>query len=145
MERLHREFARSCRRRTPLGVFVADIDHLSEINLRHGRETGDQVLVQTAHLMRSLLRRGDLLVRYGGEELMAVLPGSDLPVTRRVAERICARMADCAAPCEVSLSIGLSAYPECTSRTLEEFLRRVDSALAVAKCNGRNRVEAVHW
>jgi diguanylate cyclase (GGDEF)-like protein len=142
--RLRRELERACRRQVPLGLLVADLDHLGRINERYGTATGDAVLARTAERMRTLLRRADILVRYGGEELMAVLPGTPLSVTRKVAERICAAVAAQPDPVPVTLSVGVTGWPECREGQLEGFLARADSAVAVAKRNGRNRVEVVH-
>src|SRR6202022_2933647 len=72
----------------PLGVLLIDIDHFKTFNDNFGHGVGDQVLRLMANVLRDRLRETDLPARYGGEELIAVLPGADLATCVAVAERI---------------------------------------------------------
>ena len=70
------------------GVAVADIDHFKQYNDRHGHKAGDEVLVETAAFLRSLLRQEDAVVRTGGDELLLVVWGRESRSTRRALRRI---------------------------------------------------------
>ena len=72
----------------PLGVIMVDIDHFKRVNDVHGHLTGDVVLKNTADTVSSALRRDDFLIRYGGEEFLAVLPGAAAADVHVIAERI---------------------------------------------------------
>jgi diguanylate cyclase len=72
----------------PLSVLLIDIDHFKKFNDSFGHGVGDQVLRLMANVLRERLREYDLPARYGGEELIAVLPGADLATCAAVAERI---------------------------------------------------------
>src|SRR5215831_11748929 len=73
-ERLAFEFARASRYRTPLSCVMADVDHFKALNDRYGHAFGDKVLREVASVAREMLRDVDLIARYGGEELIALLP-----------------------------------------------------------------------
>jgi diguanylate cyclase (GGDEF)-like protein len=79
----------------PLSVLLIDIDHFKQFNDRFGHAVGDQVLRLMAGTLRERVREQDLPARYGGEELIAVLPGADLAVCEAVAERIRRSVAEC--------------------------------------------------
>ena len=72
----------------PLSVLLIDIDHFKSFNDKFGHGVGDQVLRLVAKALRDRVRDIDLPARYGGEELIAVLPGADLAACQAVAERI---------------------------------------------------------
>src|ERR1700760_112660 len=72
----------------PLSILLLDVDHFKNFNDKFGHQFGDEVLRLIARVLRDGLRSDDLAVRYGGEELLGILPGADLDVCFRVAERI---------------------------------------------------------
>lgn len=141
--RLDRRFVRSGPR-PQAGILILDIDHFKAINDRHGHEGGDLVLEAFAARMKAALRSTDLIARWGGEEFLAVLPGTDGPELLRIAERLRASLAETpfplpAGPLAVTASIG-AALMEPGAARFEEATQRADAALYAAKLQGRNRV-----
>jgi diguanylate cyclase (GGDEF)-like protein len=139
-----RLFAEHRREPRPIAVLLADIDHFKAVNDRHGHQAGDAIIREVARLLLQRLRTTDLVVRWGGEEFLAVLKGCDLAEARRIAEGL--RQAVAAAPVvagdlriPVTISIGVSQFagPEPT----ENMIARADKALYAAKRRGRDRVE----
>ena len=92
-ERGRAELKRAKRAGAPVSVILCDIDHFKSINDRYGHEAGDITLVQAAGVLRAALRESDALGRWGGEEFMAVLPGTDARGASHVAERMRAAIA----------------------------------------------------
>jgi diguanylate cyclase (GGDEF)-like protein len=143
-----RELARAVRAGQPLSVIVVDIDHFRPVNEQHGNRTGDEVLRKVADLIRSALRKEDMLVRYGGEEFLVMLPEVPGPGAVVVAGRV--RKAVEAEPINVdghslklTVSVGVSARLDEGPESIETLLQRADEALALAKQRGRNRVVAL--
>jgi len=91
-----REIARARRDRVPLSLVMFDLDHFKAVNDAHGHAMGDRVLVAIARIIRENLRAVDIAVRWGGEELLALLPGTDLAGAKLTAERIRVSVAACA-------------------------------------------------
>jgi diguanylate cyclase (GGDEF)-like protein len=127
----------------PFGVALFDIDHFKSLNDTAGHLAGDQALRQVASVIRRELREADMAYRYGGEELLVVLPAG----VRRVAaaaERIRKAVENAAIPhpgrpgpeTVVTLSVGVAA----AEGDAESFLRAADNALYKAKSEGRNRM-----
>jgi len=76
LQRLTEEFGRSVRSGDPLGVLMLDLDHFKAVNDTYGHLVGDRVLQTVVRAARQILREGDVLLRYGGEEFIIVLPGA---------------------------------------------------------------------
>ena len=146
IELADQELARSRRAGTPLSLMMLDLDHFKRVNDTFGHLTGDEVLVAFTRLIKDCVRRGDLLVRYGGEEFCVLLPGTTLAAAAALAERIraaCASQSLTAHSFKVSVSIGLTAYAGDSNTTLGDLLARADEALYLAKDEGRDRVIAL--
>lgn len=141
MERLDEEIHRSQRYDTPLCVCIADLDHFKRINDRHGHAVGDDVLRETAELLRQGLRASDVLVRLGGEEFLVILPGIDKSRAREAIDRLRQQIAQTTMSrpgLTLSLSAGVASWrPGETSHAL---LQRADEVLYRAKAEGRNLV-----
>jgi diguanylate cyclase len=128
-----------------LSLFMIDIDHFKQFNDRHGHQVGDQVLKLVAKVLQDGVRDGDLAARYGGEELIAVLPGAGLNTCREVAERIRRRISEAKIIQRstgreiggVTVSIGASLFR--LGEPAEAMIERCDRALYTAKKRGRNR------
>jgi diguanylate cyclase (GGDEF)-like protein len=125
-----------------LSVLMVDVDHFKGVNDAFGHQVGDLVLQRIAGALRARLRRGDIAVRYGGEELLVVLMGADLEVAESVAEDIRSMIAsqDLSAlgPQRVTVSVGVA---EVTASIADAGVL-ADAALYEAKRSGRNRVQA---
>lgn len=145
MDSLSREFVRGEREKKPLSVILLDLDHFKRINHTYGHLAGDVVLRESARRITVLMRPYDVLARYGGEELLLILPGCEIAQAEEVAERI--RMELRSSPVEtnegpvsVSASLGVAASDQLASPYAEALLMAADAALYQAKHAGRNRV-----
>lgn len=132
--------------RQPVALMLADIDHFKCVNDTYGHLVGDVALEIIAECMTKNLRPNDLLVRYGGEEFVILLPGSDLEEAKLIAERLRSAVADCAVRSDdfiirVTVSIGIA--PVNGESRLQTLLDAADQALYRAKQSGRNRVEVL--
>lgn len=135
------ELERAHRTGQPLALLMMDLDHFKSINDTHGHQAGDRVLVDFAAKVHGLLRKKDLLGRFGGEEFALLLPNTPLEAALQVAERIRVACvpADKEVGCTVSIGVTLS-LPQ--NDSLDALLSRADTALYRAKKTGRNRVVA---
>ncbi|MBF0186864.1 MAG: diguanylate cyclase [Magnetococcales bacterium] len=143
--RLSEEFNRAVRTGSALGIIMLDVDHFKPVNDTYGHMVGDRVLVQVAKTARRALRDGDILVRFGGEEFLAILPGASNKDSQDVAERIRHMVAetqvkDGEQEITVTVSLGVTSYPRSDIEHKEDLVRLADDALYTAKTQGRNRV-----
>ncbi|QGZ41589.1 GGDEF domain-containing protein [Pseudoduganella flava] len=132
--------------RVPLSLIMLDIDHFKRFNDQHGHLLGDEALRTAAQVLAHALRPSDFAVRYGGEELMVILPATSGPVAAGVAERLCERMReavvfdDMRLPLpHVTASFGVASLAE--GQDEQSLIAAADAALYRAKEAGRNRVE----
>jgi diguanylate cyclase (GGDEF)-like protein len=146
-EVLHLEWQRAARERAPLTALVIDIDFFKAYNDRYGHDGGDLCLRLLATTLAATVQRpADLFARFGGEEFVALLPGSDIAGAYALAERMRAAVHELALPHErsaldrVTVSIGVaSLVPEAGQRA-DVLFRAADDALYQAKRMGRDRV-----
>jgi diguanylate cyclase (GGDEF)-like protein len=146
-ELLDLEVQRARRLRYAVGLLVIDLDHFKLVNDRHGHPVGDRTLQQVADLLRTSLRRTDVVARVGGEEFAVILPGDALDAVGVVAEKL-RRAVETLPPVEsgatsevtrVTLSIGgASLMPEILNK--QALIDGADQALYEAKRHGRNQV-----
>lgn len=139
-------------------VLMVDIDHFKSVNDTYGHDMGDQTIIALGKLMTNLVRDTDVVVRYGGEEFIIVLPqlnskfeGDDGTRVRRTVEgakelaeriRVAVEQGDSqnfSIPIPVTVSVGLSPFLD-QEDTFEKILKRADLALYQAKHGGRNKV-----
>ena len=121
-----------------LSVALVDIDHFKSINDQLGHAAGDDVLRAVPRLLGSMLRRGDAVVRLGGDEFLLVLRGVAAAAAQQIADRACAAVAGSAiVSAPVTLSVGVASRQP--GETREALLGRADRALYRAKADGRNR------
>jgi diguanylate cyclase (GGDEF)-like protein len=144
LARLREEFSRAVRADSALGVLMVDIDRFKAVNDTYGHLVGDRVLKEVSAAIRRTIREGDVLVRYGGEEFLVVLPGAGEASTVAVGERIRRSVADLALEDEgrtltVTVSLGAAQYGA-TSGTPERLVGTADGALYEAKRSGRDRL-----
>jgi|APLak6261675434_1056106.scaffolds.fasta_scaffold01469_2 diguanylate cyclase (GGDEF)-like protein len=148
-ERLTAEFARSERYRAPLSCFLLDIDHFKKVNDTWGHPFGDLVLREVAGVAKRALRDVDVLARYGGEELVALLPETSPEEAWRAAERVrmgveamrlTAQTPHGPETVRCTASIGVSTFPGDSVDSAESLVQAADECLYEAKENGRNQV-----
>jgi len=130
----------------PLSLAIFDIDHFKSVNDVHGHAAGDSVLKAVVDRIARNVRTIDLLVRYGGEEFVLIMPDTVEDQATAVADRLRMKIAEApivvgeaAVPLSITVSMGVASL---TSRneTLDQLLERADAALYAAKRSGRNRV-----
>jgi len=136
------ELARADRYEQPVCLAMLDLDHFKSINDRYGHAVGDEALRAVTAVVRERLRAVDALGRYGGEELVVVLPQTARDAAQVALERIRAAVAEVrlftAPDARVYVSGGLVQAKKAES--LDEALGRADAALYQAKHDGRNRI-----
>lgn len=145
---VEKELARSRRHNQPLSVLMMDLDHFKQINDRLGHSGGDDVLCRFVAVAERELRGEDILCRFGGEEFVALLPGTRAEHAFVAAERLREAFAVEAAalaatvytlPFAITASVGIGELS--AEEDFEGLLRRADEALYRAKAAGRNRCE----
>ena len=142
----HTEMARVRRYGRPLSIAMIDADHFKGVNDHYGHDVGDAVLRLIVDTCKEGLRKNDVLARYGGEELIVLLPETQAEGARVVMERLRETVAntplmlDDGRSVHVTVSIGIAAVLD-ANEGVEPLLKRADDALYAAKHNGRNRVE----
>jgi diguanylate cyclase (GGDEF)-like protein len=140
---LQREIDMSRRHAQPLSVLMLDIDHFKRVNDDHGHGAGDEVLRAIAASIKAQLRNVDMVFRYGGEEFLILLSNTGREAAAMVGERL--RQATQSEEyfadgqlIEITVSLGCSTL--LPGESADSLLRRADSALYVAKREGRNRL-----
>lgn len=140
---IEHELQRGRRTGAPFSLVLGDLDRFKRVNDTWGHEAGDLVLKETARRLGAGLRHQDALCRWGGEELLILLPDTPIEGAREVAEKLRQVMTlpigAHGQPINQTISLGVSGFRE--GDTLDILVRRADEALYTAKHNGRNRVE----
>jgi diguanylate cyclase (GGDEF)-like protein len=143
---MEHEFQKSLRYKTPLSLLMLDIDDFKKINDTYGHQNGNVVLKKIGKLILNNLRKSDFPVRYGGEELVALLPHTNLEGACKCADNI-RRLIEKEGffmtregPKKVTVSIGISSFPDMKANSAEDMVRFSDVALYKAKQEGKNRV-----
>jgi diguanylate cyclase (GGDEF)-like protein len=139
-----REAANARRRRSALAVALVDIDHFKQINDRHGHAAGDTALRSAVAVLEENLRARDVLGRYGGDELIIVMPDTDAEQAAAVCERLRellarSRFAGESAQVALTVSIGVASVLG-QGADFEKLVHAADTALYEAKRQGRNRI-----
>ncbi|WP_088328984.1 GGDEF domain-containing protein [Lacimicrobium sp. SS2-24] len=122
-------------------VILADIDDFKQLNDTHGHMSGDEAIRSVADALKMLLREEDILIRFGGEEFLALLPNTDFNTALKVAERMrhaVERMSNPEIPNQITLSLGVSQVKDLDD--LESSIQRADAAMYDAKQRGKNQV-----
>jgi two-component system, cell cycle response regulator len=128
-----------------LSVVALDVDFFKAINDTYGHDSGDKVLQELAQRIKANTRSIDLCCRVGGEEFILILPGTDVVLAEKIAERLRRGVAGkpfgvgAQAAIQVTLSAGIATLAG-VEDNVEKLLKRADKALYLAKREGRNRV-----
>jgi diguanylate cyclase (GGDEF)-like protein len=136
------EIERSLRRGTTLCLMVIDLDRFKQVNDEHGHVLGDRTLADAHDAARSVLRSSDVLARYGGDEFVAMLPGTELDIAEGLAERVRQAIGrvEIAEGWRLSASIGVSELV--AGDTFESLFERADLSVYEAKRAGRDAVRS---
>ena len=124
-------------------IIVCDIDRFKGINDLNGHDVGDRVLLTVAAILKKSTRDLDTVIRWGGDEFLIVVPRIGAPALAELAERLRARVAaatlrdDGQCAIALSLSIGVAALVD--DEKIDDWIKRADQALYLAKAAGRNR------
>ncbi len=142
LERLEEEHNRARRFGYPVACLFLDVDHFKQVNDTHGHGSGDELLHEVATILRGCVRIYDVACRYGGEELVVILPQTTVEQGEFVAERIRATieaMTGTLGKIKATVSIGVSEYPR-TASSAQDLVVQADAAMYQAKRAGRNQV-----
>ena len=139
-----REISRARRHDQTLGVIMIDIDHFNVFNDTYGHDLGDRVLSEIGAFILKNVRDEDIACRYGGEEMIIILPGASLRNTHRRAEQLRVGIEELVVEMydeehTVTASLGVALFPE-HGAVAEKVIKAADCALYQAKNRGRNRV-----
>jgi two-component system cell cycle response regulator len=146
---IEEELSRSKREEKPLSLILMDIDHFKNVNDQFGHAAGDEALRQVAQALKDHIRPYDCVARWGGEEFLVVVPGSNLEETKELAERL--RIAVATLKIQVDEgelfplngSFGVTTAKADSDVTIDRLVQRADEVMYLAKEQGRNRVCAL--
>lgn len=141
---LEKEIIQSQRQLRNLALVMIDIDHFKAFNDKWGHQVGDMVLKHVAKLIKEACRKSDIVARYGGEELVVILPETEIERAEMVAERMRSMIEQTPLihnghHLRVTASIGLSSLRD-EVRTAKTLIQSADMALYESKEHGRNQV-----
>ncbi len=142
---LREELDRAQREKKPLGVIMLDIDYFKKINDSFGHKIGDLALLQVVSRIKRKVRKSDKVGRYGGDEIIVVLPNCGLLEIRKIGERLRASIARRGVKTgqetfRVTISAGCASSENRSQASAEKLIKAADAALLRAKNQGRNCV-----
>jgi diguanylate cyclase (GGDEF)-like protein/PAS domain S-box-containing protein len=137
---LETELRTLMRNERSFALALADLDHFKKLNDTHGHEEGDRCLRLFSHVIRQVLRDGDLVARWGGEEFLIALPDADSESAVEVMERIRTHLARTVDEGNVKFTASFGVSDSSSAGSLQELIQRADIGLYEAKANGRDRV-----
>jgi diguanylate cyclase (GGDEF)-like protein len=143
VELLEEELNRNYRDNKPVGVIMLDIDNFKSINDTYGHLIGDKIIIEVASRLKKGMRSYDKIGRYGGDELLLILPGLGRKDAQKISERL--RKAVCAEKIQTeagalntTVSLGVSISDNTSRPSTKKIIEESDLALYIAKARGRN-------
>ncbi len=139
------ELERAKRYEQHLSIIMVDIDDFKRVNDSYGHLVGDDVLIAVAETIRRTVRSVDLCARYGGEEMIILMPTTDLPAAMTSAERLRKEVEHLSVPINgksisVTISLGVSSLQEGSAVSISKLLDQADQAMYQSKQKGKNQV-----
>lgn len=138
------EFERASRYHSPFSLLMIDLDDFKQVNDKYGHLIGDRTLQEISKIFLQILRKSDLVFRYGGDEFAVLMPETDLEkgiqVCKRLGTAVSRLSIDGMEEVTITLSQGLALYDGYEDVTLEELLSDADRALYAAKAKGKNHL-----
>jgi diguanylate cyclase (GGDEF)-like protein len=134
------------RNNEPLSALMIDIDRFKNINDTYGHDVGDDVIVNIANILLQHTRKSDIVVRFGGEEFVILLPNTNIDGAAKIAEKIRVNIEnqtiklDENSTIKTTVSIGVSQCSNSNNLNIENLIKRTDVALYEAKRSGKNKV-----
>jgi len=122
---------------------MLDLDHFKTINDTYGHDVGDRVLQETAALIQRVMRKHDVLVRWGGEEFVVLCVETPVSEAYNLSERLLEGLRQRVFPVvgQITASFGVVEYEG--DESTKQLFKRLDTALYAAKTKGRNRIECM--
>ena len=141
---LNELFSRPSHAGLPHAIAVLDLDHFKSVNDRYGHEEGDNTLRKATEQLRKVLRRGDILIRWGGEEFLVVMPGTDAAGARVAIERLRAEgLGPRPDGVQQTASIGIAERIADSTADWGDLVEKADQRMYVAKKSGKDRVVTI--
>jgi diguanylate cyclase (GGDEF)-like protein len=146
-EFLEKEILRLKRENGPLSLLILDIDDFKQLNDICGHSGGDTTIISIAQSLKNHFRESDIISRYGGDEFLIVMSGSDAVNAKERAAELQQMISsgtfdhDCQDARQVTISIGIASFPQ-HGHTVDALIKSADQALYRAKRKGKNRIES---
>ena len=143
---LEQEMERTHRTTQSTALIMLDLDHFKKVNDVWGHQAGNEALITTAKVLRSMTRKLDIVCRYGGEEFGIILHSNDLMTCMQIAERVRAEIEATAVSIsnnqkiDLTASLGIAVYTSLHDDSSEQWVQRADQCMYMAKTQGRNQV-----
>lgn len=132
------------REHSDLSLLLIDIDDFKSINDNFGHDIGDEVIKDFAKLTRNTIRKNDLLIRFGGDEFLILLPNTTKEASKKVATKLVDKIEEFNnlhknKECNYTISVGSASYIK-SDNSIDDIIIRADKALYTAKANGKNTI-----
>jgi diguanylate cyclase (GGDEF)-like protein len=142
---LEEQFSRAKARGKKLSLAMVDLDHFGTLNSIYGEKVGDTIILSAVEVFKTVFDKNDILIRYGGDEFIFILPGRGTDEAYRACNEVCTQLRQLTLLKDlqgrintITSSIGVATFPDHAS-TVKKLLAKTDAALYEAKEQGRNR------